>query len=205
MSKHHPRGQKAPANSVHPQQGNEAKASSLPRVDSVFGNLLNAENVFHHYVSRDLARIAARLEVPDADIADVVQDTWFEAIKHRDELKGADLERRLVCWLRTVVRNKALDLLWHRGLHVSVALDAQEVDLVDDAERDRAEAAEQGECLAALLEQGRAGHEDNHRLLCEHYLQQRSVKELAAALGMTENAIDHRIRRQVAYLRSLTE
>lgn len=211
------------ARCVAPRQANEAEVdttslspqNALPSsektppitsgVGSAFDQLLNAEIAFYHNVRKHLAGIAAGLDVPPADIAELVGECWLKAVEHRHQWEGADLKRRLVCWLRKVVRRKALNLKHHRRLHPIESLNAEELDLIDTLGMKRAEAVEQEEWLSALLAKGRVGHEENHHLVREHYLRQRSVQELAAALGTSENAIDCRIRRHLAYLRGLAE
>ncbi|MGH7169235.1 MAG: sigma-70 family RNA polymerase sigma factor [Gemmataceae bacterium] len=173
--------------------------------ESTFQRLLKQDSSFYRSVSADLTRTALERNVPRAEVVDIIQEAWLKAVRHQEQFEGADIEQRLRCWLRKMVRRKVLDFLRHHDLHRSASLDAEGIDLLDDIGAEVVEAAEQAEWLATLLDKGRAGNEENDRLIRGHFLHKRSLKELAAALGVTQNAIDCRIRRHLAYLRGLAE
>lgn len=167
--------------------------------------LLNKEPAFYFSVSKELCRIAFRMDVPWNAVEDLVGAAWLKAVRRRDKFEGPNIERRLSGWLRKAVRWYALNWLHRRGLLVRAAQDVAELDPIDEIGLELLENAEQEEELRALLAKGCVGHETNHYLVCEHYLNGRSVKELAAEFGTSAKAIACRIGRHLAYLRSLTE
>ncbi len=62
-------------------------------------------------------------------------------------------------------------------------------------------AKEREESLIAQLEELRKEDTLNCRLVCEHFLERRSIQDLAAETGLTVNAISCRIRRTLKKMR----
>jgi RNA polymerase sigma factor (sigma-70 family) len=166
-----------------------------------FGELLS-----EIYVSerRCLLGVAAKAGATRDDAADAVQEAFVEALEHREDFAGTATASHLRCWLRTVVYHHAVDAERRRHCHPMESLNAKGTEWIDEAERDRS-AAEMHEWLAAVFEQGRGGNEEIHRLLCEHYLLERSIKELAAEAGLSEKAVECRLARHRKQLRDAAE
>lgn len=152
-----------------------------------------------------LARIAAKVGVSRDESSDVVHEAFLQAVEQAAEFTGVEAETHLRAWLRMVVYHRAVDAARHCGCHPRESLDAEGDERIDEAAWERAELAERCEWLSALLERGRAVNEENQRLACEHYLQNRPIKELAEEADSTEDAIDGRIRRQLKKLRALAD
>lgn len=181
-----------------------------PRKDSAsvvwaFDELLKENSAFYRSVSEELSRIAAKKKVPPDAVADVVQKAWLQAVQNRDKFEGENIEPRLRGWLHEVVWGQAVDWLRREGRHRHESLDKEGVEFIDHGQARRTEAAEQKEELWALLARVRADNEMNHHLVCEHFLNQQSFKDLAAQFKRTENAIACRIRRRLAYLCGLAK
>lgn len=172
-------------------------------VNSAFDVFLDNEPTFYSSVSKALLRIVSRSDVSPYEVEDLVGEAWLEAVQHRDQFEGEDIEPRLSCWLRTTVRRKMSDWLRHHGLLAPVARDVAKFHLLDKAWSSLVAVAEQEEELRALLAKGRVGHEFNDHLVRERFFEKRSIKGLADEFKMSEKGIACRIRRHLRYLRSL--
>jgi RNA polymerase sigma factor (sigma-70 family) len=159
-------------------------------------------NEVYESESARLVRLAFCLGVPQGQVEDVVQETWLAAVTNPARFQGGDPKRLLQAWLTQVLRNKAVDALRHlNGERGRQSLEGGGLDPVDQIEAECAEAAQLWDCLAELLAKARLDNEDNPRLLCEHYLQKRSIKELSVERHVTEKAVRCRIDRLVQKLR----
>jgi RNA polymerase sigma factor (sigma-70 family) len=164
---------------------------------SAFDKLLETDKGFYRTMNKELADILVRVKIPPFLLEDLVQEAWLSAVQHGDLFVGSDAKRRLRGFLRKAVHDKAVDLLRHLDLSPSQSLGGQEMALRDEAEAQRAEMAEQHEWLEALLEEAGLNHEENKELVRAHFFQGVPLSELAQRLGMTEDAVDCRIRRLV--------
>jgi hypothetical protein len=98
---------------------NEDGSGSLPnnngeqnrerQKSSAFDDLLKLDQAFYKTESRLLARLAARMDVPQAEIDDIVQEVWREASEHRNQFAGLEEEvkRSIHCWLTKAACHKA--------------------------------------------------------------------------------------------------
>jgi RNA polymerase sigma factor (sigma-70 family) len=166
--------------------------------------LLTIDGTFFQTVSLRLADRAAGMGVPPSEIEDVVAEVWLEVVKHYCQFADGVVEWQFQGWLLQVLHSKAVDALRRLNRHPCESLGGRE-ELIDDMETKRAEAAEWGEWLTVQLDKVGVGKEDNLRLLCAHFYQERPIHDLAQQFGMTPDAIDCRIRRLLRNLRNLEE
>jgi len=83
------------------------------------------------------------------------------------------------------------------------ALPAEPRDRRDEESANRECEERQRALLDAWMEELREKDPVNYRLLYGRFFERRSVKELAAAEGLSEDAASHRIRRTIQLLREL--
>lgn len=172
---------------------------------TAFEELLETDEIFYPAVSWALARIAAEKGLPPSESERVVDESWKEAFIHRGQFPADGVKQCVFCWLKTTVRRKAEDARRRLDKHPCQSLPASDEELIDRAEMQHAEIKEQKEWLNALLCKVRPGHEINVALLCLHYLYGVSMQELAENHGMTPDAVDSRIRRELKEMRELAE
>ena len=135
-----------------------------------------------------LYRYVSRRVGGDASLAeDVVQDAWMRAIAH---WPASGVPREPLAWLIRVVRNALASHF--RRLRPELVDPA----LLDRLERDDAtDAADDPDAAAAVnwaLARMRRAHAE---LIEELYFDGRSVREIARARGLTERAVEGRLRR----------
>ena len=141
-----------------------------------------------------LARMDGRHEVTE----EIVADVFFQAFR---DIRNYDARHEPQAWLQGIARHRVLDAFRRNGrkpaaeLGLSAGheegeglLDLEAVELSQEA-LERAEVAEAVEEALARLP---AGHE---RVLRLFYLDDRSVKDLAADLGVTAKAAEARLFR----------
>jgi RNA polymerase sigma factor (sigma-70 family) len=172
---------------------------------SPFKKLLTTDETFYQSESLHLADRAAGMGVPPSEIEDVVSETWLEAVKYGHQFADEDLKKRLHHWLLRVVHSKAVDALRRLHHHPCESLHSTKEEPTDDAEVKRGDVSEWREWLTVRLEKAGAGKEESLRLLCGHFLHQRSIQDLARESGMKPCAIDGRIRRFLRNLRNLAD
>lgn len=172
---------------------------------SRYEKMLMQDSTFFTAETVSLLRLAARLGVTSEDAKELVQEAWLDAVEHRELFAGAEGARHFRGRMRRVVRNKARDRQRRLYRCWLVSLPVESGDLSDRAEEERRKVAEDWEWLEAVLAKGRMGSEKNHRLLCEHILEGRSLKELAREYNLKECAVEGRIRRHRKKLRALAE
>jgi RNA polymerase sigma factor (sigma-70 family) len=167
--------------------------------------LLETDKNYYRAVSRILGRIAADKGLPPSESERVVGESWKEALIHRGRFPTDGTKQCVLCWLRTTVRRKAEDARRRLSKHPCRTLTASEETLIDHAEAQHAEAAEQREWLNALFARVPRSHAENVTFLCLHYLEEISIQDLAHLFDMTPDAVDSRIRRELKELRELAE
>lgn len=170
-----------------------------------FAGLIMPWDQFYCFQTERLSRIAARLGVSPDRIDDVIQEAWLDALKHRRGFQGDHVDRRLSCWLTAVIRSKSRDALrrHHRRHTKSLEeLPADPVDRKTQEPKEQMEKREEDAIFAARLEELRKEDPLNHKLLIEHKIKKRSLKELATELGLTAHAMTCRIDRTLKRLRS---
>ena len=160
-----------------------------------------SDNVYRAWSAR-MVRLAERLGVPQDLCEDVVQEAWVRALMQDKEFHGGGAFAELCAWLCGIAHHVAVDVLRGLGRHGAVSLEALAVEPLDDGEEHRVELAERRECLAVYLGRLRREEPENVGLFCEHYLEGRTLGELAAETGRTVNEISCRIYRVMQKLRS---
>jgi RNA polymerase sigma-70 factor (ECF subfamily) len=125
---------------------------------------------------------------------DVTQETWFRAVR---EWRAKGLPGTPLAWLTTVARNLLLNLLRRRE-HISLdGVSPAEVlaAVEDNAVAESVEVASLVNCALARIPSGEA------RLLEAFHYEQRKVSQLAESYGISERAIEGRLRRARERLR----
>lgn len=104
-------------------------------------------------------------------------------------------------WLRAVEKNKIADVKRRRAKRKAQSVE----DLPEEPEDGEAEREKRTrtarEWVEELMEMLRRIDPEGHRLVCAHYLEQRSFRELANEAGCTVDAIRGRIRRALKKLK----
>lgn len=188
---------------LHKQE--EAVVDRSQLGESIGDQLLMPDSTFFLVVTACLLRLAAGLGMPPEEAEEIVQEAWLDAAEHRDLFGGAEGVRRFHGRMREVVRNKARDRQRHLYCCRFVSLPEGGGDLIDRAEEERREEVEEWELLETVLAKGRMDSELSHRLLCGHYLEGRSMENLAQEYNLKECAVEGRIRRYRMKLRALAE
>lgn len=134
---------------------------------------------------RPLYACVARRACGDRELAeDVTQETWLRAVK---AWSAAGLPREPLAWLKTTAQHLLAD---HHRSAARQRLARVELEL------DEEQLSAASPCAALLVQQGLAqlgGQEAE--LLAAFHLDGASVRELAAARGCSEKAIEGRLRR----------
>jgi RNA polymerase sigma-70 factor (ECF subfamily) len=122
---------------------------------------------------------------------DVVQETWLRALDRHPDARGLAAP---LAWLRTVARN-LLASHFRRRRPVSVPPAVLERILAGGEPR--------GEDEAALVHRGIARLRRSHALVIEAFhLDGRDVRSIATGLGISERAVEGRLRRAREALRA---
>ena len=129
---------------------------------------------------------------------DITQETWIRAVR---VWRVEGIPRRPIAWLTTVSRNLLLNQL-RRPAHLRL----------DQIAPERVLAAVEADCLSDSAEVAAAvnraldrlpGHQS--RLLEAFHYDQRRVADIADAYGISERAVEGRLRRARQNLRRLLE
>jgi RNA polymerase sigma factor (sigma-70 family) len=186
------------------RRGGRPGASSLRSGEPSWGSAMSPNQLsdeVYKALSARMVRLARRLGVPQDLCDDVVQEAWVHAFVQAKDFSGERALAELLAWFRVLVHNVAVDMLRGLGRHGAVSLEALSAEPLDQGEVNRVEFMAWAECLTVWLE--RLGQEapENCRLFCEHYLEGRTLSELAAEAGRTVNEISCRIYRVMQKLR----
>jgi RNA polymerase sigma factor (sigma-70 family) len=155
-----------------------------------------------------LVRLCARLTGNLDAAEDLAQETLFEAWRNAHKLRDPDKRPQ---WLAGIARHVCLRWSQRRGKEVSLraATDADADPLsaeeLPNGDIDLAVELERHE-LADLLDRAMALlPPDTRSALVQHYMEESPQAEIAARLGMSENAVELRLRRgRLALRRVLT-
>jgi RNA polymerase sigma factor (sigma-70 family) len=161
-------------------------------------------STFYRLQSERLSRVAADRRLRPEQIADLVQEVWAETVEHWDSFRGRHGAPRLLSWSRRVMHCKTVDAIRRLNRQQNGSLHAHAAKLIDPkapASADVAEERERREWLTVRLEELRAEDPVNGRLLCEHFLEERTTQELADETGLSVHAIHCRISRTLEKLR----
>lgn len=145
-----------------------------------------------------LVRLCARL-TGDADAAeDLAQETLYEAWRNAHKLRDPD---RRPQWLAGIARNVCRRWSQRRGkefslrAHTEWRLDPLSMEELADPAFDPEVELDRDE-LANLLDRAMALlSPDNRTALVQHYIEEMPQSEVAVRLGLTENAVELRLRR----------
>ncbi len=127
--------------------------------------------------------------IEEPDRSDVAQDVFIVLLGKMSTFQY-NPQQSFRGWLRTVSLNKCRDLLRSRRRHVEPIL----LERIEQASRDDSEIFSQEEyrnylASAALKLMRQHFSETTWRACWEHVAEGRSAKEIAAELGITENAV----------------
>ena len=142
-----------------------------------------------------LSRMAQKLGVPKDLCEDVAQETWLRALKQRKQFRGEHSLDELHSWLGAIAHNLAVDARRDLARHPIQSLDNSASEARDEKEATRSDAAEWSECLGVWLARLQQEEPENYWLVCEHYLEGRTIRELAAERGWTAHQVSCRIYR----------
>ncbi len=126
------------------------------------------------------------------DVEDVIQEVMLKYMQKAPAFSDAEHEK---AWLLRVTVNLCKDMLRFRGRHRYFPID--ELELGDDDGKD-AESRELLEEIAMLPQTYKI-------VLLLHYVEGYSLKEIAAILALSENAVKKRMQRAKAALRKKLE
>ncbi|HSA55734.1 MAG TPA: sigma-70 family RNA polymerase sigma factor [Gemmatimonadaceae bacterium] len=131
----------------------------------------------------------------DRELAeDVTQETWLRAVR---EWRRSGIPDKPLAWLQVVARNLILNVLRRRG-RVSLD-DVTSAELI--AALDEGRASESSEVASLVNHALDRLPEKQARLLEAFHFERFKVSQLAQALGMSERAVEGRLRRARESLR----
>lgn len=136
-----------------------------------------------------MLRVAQRYFPEDPqDAEDAVQNAWLKVVKNILKIQEIPCKKR-GAYLVIIVRNEAITILRkrRRGLPFEDALAGEAAGLGDDSEK-------------PVIELIRAMPDTYRAVLEMRFVEERSTKEIAAALHLTESAVNTRIHRGRAIL-----
>jgi RNA polymerase sigma-70 factor (ECF subfamily) len=151
--------------------------------------LIEAWNEFYGIYDPLVWRFASACHVPAAGLDDCVQQVWTELVMklpafHYDRRRG-----RFRSWLYTIVHSKAADWLRNRTRHPVYRLPTEAAALLCSKDSDPAAAYEQQrkqeevQYVLSLLRNRVSAC--SYRVLHLRWLEGRTVREVAATLGLT--------------------
>ncbi len=147
-----------------------------------------------------LVRAVADARLRPDQVEEVVQEVWLRVIQYRDRFQGDDAAQDLRRWMIRVARSKKVDLLRRLRRHPVQSLDnlsAEPIARQEGEQRSIEEEEQKRELFRGWLEELREKDAVNYLLLYGHYVEGRTVVELAAETGMTVRAAYCRLNRQV--------
>jgi RNA polymerase sigma factor (sigma-70 family) len=157
-----------------------------------------SEAAFRRLVERylNLVYAAARRQVRDADLArDVTQAVFLVLAEKAAELRG---DRPLSAWLLSVTRYAAANAVRARARRTHHEQRAAGMAVTTMQNQSNAEWQE----LSPLLDEGMGRLRSKDRdVLLLRFFEQKSAREVAEAMGISEDAAEKRIARAVAKLR----
>ncbi len=148
-------------------------------------------DVLYGYASRRCGGVRQLAE-------DVTQETWLRAVR---EWRRTGLPDRPIAWLTTVARNLILNHLRRQEPVPLEAVPAALVDAALDAD-DALDSADVARTVNAALARM---PEHEARLLEAFHFERRRMAQLAESLGISERAVEGRLRRARERLRTELE
>ncbi|MFO0957638.1 MAG: sigma-70 family RNA polymerase sigma factor [Isosphaeraceae bacterium] len=148
-----------------------------------------------------------RMGLREPDLGDAVQDVWKDLVIRLPMFRHDPQRCRLSTWVKSVAHNRGVDAIRRRRRNAHVVLDdVLAADVVDETPGPNDPARDDAEQLRQALDalEARVGG-----VTCEilrlRGLQERSVDETAALLGMTAEQVWSRYHRAKKALRSEIE
>lgn len=175
------------------------------RINDLTGGCCNLWETFYKSQNRRLKRYIAPLRLPPEQVEDVLQEVWRTTMARWDTFRNRGDAWYILAWSRRVAHNKAVDLRRRLNHRRAESLDSVRIEPVDTKAVRRTESAEKNEMVYSLLAILHREQSKNCWLVREHYLNGRSIKELAEETGLTEHAIHNRLHRAFNRLRNLAE
>jgi RNA polymerase sigma-70 factor (ECF subfamily) len=165
--------------------------------------LVTAWEQFYRTYDPLLRRFAIACHVPVPDLNDCAQQVWVVLLARLRSFRYDPRRGRFRCWLYTLVRNKAADLLRGRSQHPSALLGCRAAAVLRSRDGDPAAEYErrrrQVVVRRVLTELRRRVPERCYRVLYLRYVEGRTVGETAATLGLTPAQVwplEHRGRQR---------
>lgn len=167
------------------------------------GDSLSWEEFFSIY-QPFLFRVVKRWGIKDEDASDIVQDVFVTLVRTLPQFEYRPEKGRFRGWLKTIVRNAAIDWFRRKGRNREVSLDAlqnQNGILTEDAEWDSAY------CLKvlqfAMLKTKSTSNAVTWYCFEEKCLRGRKASEVGADCGLTANSVRVNASRTWSRIRSL--
>lgn len=142
------------------------------------------------------------MNLPRDECEDAAQEAWLQAVEHPELFRGEHAVSQLCAWLlRRVILGKVADAFHDLKEQSAQSLDSLTREPMDPRAGREASGEDWHEWLTAKLERLQRENPDNCEMICEHYLQERSIQELADERGWTTNEISCRLYRGMEKLR----
>lgn len=171
--------------------------------------LTEAWEQFYPLYTDVIRGFAIARHVPRDQIDDVVQEVWTDVTKHIVDLRWPSSRPGLRAWFNTLVQSKAADIVRERARHPVQSLNTlpeAELERVDEHAVDPATVLDrhwEDEMVNAVLVQIRKEvPELNFRLLQLHWIDGRTVPQIAAEVGLTPQRVWSRLHRLLRKMRS---
>lgn len=163
---------------------------------------------FYQREKKRLSQIAKRLKLPADLIEDAVQEVLLRLARQEDSIRGAHAVRRLRALGRKILHDTATDLLRRRDRKRTASLNGVPDEPEDDKASnpvDRLTARELPEWVRTKLEELRQEQPQYAWLLSEHFLNERTIQELATEKGISMHALECQKTRAIKAFRRLLE
>ena len=172
-------------------------------------SLVDAWEHFYEFCTPLIRSIVATHRLTEEDVSDCVQEVWEVVIAKLRDFHYDPERGRFRIWLSTLARNKAVDLVRWRNRHAVITLEAdsgrdlcsRDDDPVTAYERYRTRTLVRG-ALAALA---RKVSPRSYEILYLHWIEGRTVAEIAPLLNLTAEQVRYRHHRVKQKLRQLLE
>jgi RNA polymerase sigma factor (sigma-70 family) len=170
--------------------------------------LAEAWEEFYRVYDGLIRRFVVAYGIRDADVDDCVQDVWSEVAARLADFRRPKNHPGLRAWLYTLARSKATDVLRHKARHSAWSLD-KAIRVGNEPCANEPNPAEvcQRKCENALLAKAMAElrtkvSRRSYRLLEMRLVENRSVREVATAFGLTPEQVRSRQYRVLRKLRA---
>jgi RNA polymerase sigma factor (sigma-70 family) len=150
---------------------------------------------FYDYTSRQIRRYAHRCGLSEADMVDCVQEVWHELLKRLPHFELDSRRGQFDTWLFSIVRGKVINQFRAHQRHGSQRRVQALLDF-PDARPQASRTLEQEELLVLAWQQlKRRLSACNYQILHLRLVEQRSVPEVALAMGLSPARVWYRSHR----------